>query len=262
MPHASPVVADAVQPMSSVTELLVRAIESADLATEPFEHIYMPTIFRPPFYERLLDAIPGKARFKELRHRDALRDDGSSTRLRMYLYPEHLWSLPPAQRAVWMDVSRALRSTALQDAFKRKFQNALETRFGRSIDMLSFYPIPILVCDEPGYRIGIHTDVLSKVITVQFYLPRGLQQRHMGTIFHHGREGEAAARTKTMPFAPGSGYAFAVVQRESWHSVAKTTEADGDRYSIMLTYYVQDGRHWLKRRYDRFRTFLGFGPKN
>jgi hypothetical protein len=30
----------------------------------------------------------------------------------------------------------------------------------------------------------------------------------------------------------------------------------------MLTYYVQDSpKDWWKRRYDRFRSFLGFGPK-
>jgi hypothetical protein len=170
--------------------------------------------------------------------------------------------LPAEQRAMWTAVSRTLRSQALQDAFKEKFRHSLETRFGCSIDQLDFYPIPILVRDQPGYRIGIHADVPAKAITVQFYLPRDSAQRHLGTVFHHGRSGPDAERTVAMDFMPASGYAFAVVEKESWHSVRQTTEADGERVSIMLTYYVQDTpRAWFKRRWDRFRSFFGVGPK-
>ena len=57
--------------------------------------------------------------------------------------------LPAAQRAVWRQMSRALRSRALQEIFKRKFRGALERRFGRSIDRLSFYPVPILLRTSP-----------------------------------------------------------------------------------------------------------------
>lgn len=241
---------------------LAAAVAASTVATSPCEHLYMRGVFSPRFYEKLLALMPARERFHDLRHKDAMRADGSSSRLRMYLYPEHLWRLPPEQRALWRSVSDALRSPALQTAFKQKFRKSLETRFGRSIDQLDFYPIPILVCDLPGYCIGIHADVPAKAITVQFYLPKDTSQRHLGTVFHYGRSGEDAERTVAMDFMPASGYSFAVVETESWHSVRRTTEADGDRYSIMLTYYVQDSpKDWWKRRYDRFRSFLGFGPK-
>lgn len=88
---------------------------------------------------------------------------------------------------------RDARSRSLRDAFKQKFRQSLETRLGRPIDQLDFYPIPILVRYQPGYRIGIHADVPAKAITVQFYLPSDNSQRHLGTMFHHGR----AARTRS-----------------------------------------------------------------
>src|SRR5262249_2337513 len=124
---------------------------------------------------------------------------------------------------------------------KRKFRAALERRFGRGIERLSFYPVPMLLRDLSGYRIGIHGDSLGKAITVQFYLPRDDSQAHLGTILHEGRDGEAARRTKTLGFRPASAYAFPVVYHESWHSVATTSAADGERNSLMLTYYVQEG---------------------
>ncbi len=243
-------------------ERMLAAVHDSAPAIVPCEHVYMRDVFSPDFYARLLASIPARDRFHDLRHKDAMRADGSSARLRMYLYPEQLWRLPANQRALWTAVSRTLRSRALQDAFKRKFRQSLETRFGRSIDQLDFYPIPILVRDQPGYRIGIHADVPAKAITVQFYLPRDASQRHLGTVFHHGRSGPDAERTVAMDFMPASGYAFAVVEKESWHSVRQTTEADGERASIMLTYYVQDTpKAWIKRRWDRFRSFFGVGPK-
>ena len=243
-------------------ERMHAAIHDSVLATVPCEHVYMRNVFPSDFYARLLASMPARERFHDLRHKDAMRADGSSARLRMYLYPEQLWRLPAAQRAMWAAVSRTLRSRALQDAFKQKFRQSLETRFGRSIDQLNFYPIPILVRDQPGYRIGIHADVPAKAITVQFYLPKDSTQRHLGTVFHHGSSGPDAERTVAMDFLPASGYAFAVVEKASWHSVRQTTEADGERASIMLTYYVQDTpKAWFKRRYDRFRSFFGVGPK-
>lgn len=241
---------------------LLAAVASSVVETSPCEHLYMRNVFAPAFYERLLALIPARERFHDLRHKDAMRADGSSARRRMYLYPEQLWRLPAEQRDMWRSISRVLRSQALQTEFKRKFRQSLETRFGRSIDQLDFYPIPILVCDLPGYQIGIHADVMAKAITVQFYLPKDTSQRHLGTVFHYGRSGPDAERTVAMDFMPASGYAFAVMERESWHSARRTTEADGERWTLMLTYYVQDTpKAWFKRRWDRFRTFFGRGPK-
>ena len=67
---------------------------------------------------------------------------------------------------------RALCSRQLELAFKRKFRRTLEERFGKPAEKIGVYPIPILLRDQPGYRIGIHSDVAKKAVTVQFYLPR------------------------------------------------------------------------------------------
>ena len=62
------------------------------------------------------------------------RKDGSSTRLRMYLYPELLRRLPEEQRDVWTPIAEALCSPELELAFKRKFRRALEERFGKPVE--------------------------------------------------------------------------------------------------------------------------------
>jgi hypothetical protein len=245
-----------------IEQSLIAAVERSELRHRPFDHIYMERVIEPSAYEPLLAAIPERRFYHELSHLDAMRADGSSTRLRMYLYPELLWRLPRDQRQVWTAVARALCSKRLEKAFKRKFHTALEERFRRPLDRISIYPIPILLRDQPGYRIGIHSDALSKAITVQFYLPHDASQRHIGTIFHEGDSGEAAERTTQMLFMPSTGYAFPVSEAKSWHSAATTSDADGERVSMMVTYYAADSLMMaLKYRVRRLGLLLGMRPK-
>lgn len=239
-------------PSLGVQQQLVAAVECAELRDQPFEHIYMDDVLDRETYDTLLEAIPERQHYHQLMHQDAVRQDGSSTRLRMYLYPELLRRLPEGQQRAWMPLAQALCSSELELAFKRKFRHALEERFGKPVERIGVYPIPILLRDQPGYRIGIHSDVKRKAITVQFYLPDNESQRHVGTIFHESNEGPGAERTTHMPFLPSSGYAFPVLLTKSWHSAAATTAQDGERISMMVTYYVADSPlqrlHWKIRR--------------
>jgi hypothetical protein len=227
--------------LPDVALALAAQVEDTALRPTPFQHIYMRDVFPPAYYQQILAQLPSWRRYREFRHRDALQADGHSARRKFYLFPEHIALLPPGQRAFWSQLSLALRSPALEEALKRKFRVALERRFGRSIDRLRFYPVPMLVRDAAGYRIGIHGDSLRKAITVQFYLPADDSQARLGTILHEGRAGEAAQRTTMLPFRPAAAYAFPVVYHESWHSVARLAETEGIRHSLILTYYVQAG---------------------
>lgn len=237
---------------SPVLDQVVAAVDRSELRSIPFDHVYMTSVLDPSFYEALLAGMPDRRFYHELRHQDALRKDGSSTRLRMYLYPELLTRLPERQREVWLPVAEALCSSQLELAFKQKFRRSLEERFGKPAEEIGLYPVPILLRDQPGYRIGIHSDVKKKAITVQFYLPSDERQRHIGTLFHESKSGEGATRTTQMPFMPASGYAFPVALTKSWHSAAATAPGDGERVSMMVTYYVADNParrlYWKARR--------------
>src|SRR5882724_2875158 len=116
-------------PMATPEFDLVRVVDRSPLLDAPFDHIQMENVFPPDFYRQMLNGLPAREKFHQLYHRDALRNDGSSTRLRMYLYRENLWRLPQAQRRIWSKVVAALSSPALELAFKRKFRVALEDRF-------------------------------------------------------------------------------------------------------------------------------------
>ena len=237
---------------------LIVAVERAELRNEPFDHIYMEDVFEPETYASLLSGMPGRRFYHYLKHSDAVRKDGTSTRLRLYLYPEQLKRLPDQQQRVWMPVAVALCSAGLELAFKHKFRSTLEERFNKKVEEIGLYPVPILLRDQPGYRIGIHSDVPTKAITVQYYLPGDESQRHVGTIFHEGKTGKEAERLTRMAFMPATGYAFPVSRAKSWHSAATVSEADGERVTMMVTYYVADGP-FTRRKYRLRRAMLSFG---
>ena len=246
----------------SIETQLVTAVERSELRHKPFDHIYIEQLLDPETYAALLAAMPDRRFYHDLKHSDAVRKDGTSTRLRMYLYPELLWRLPANLRAIWTPVARALCSRELENAFKRKFRSALEQRFGKPAEKVGLYPVPILLRDQPGYKISIHSDVGKKAITVQFYLPADDSQRHIGTIFHESDKGAGAKKTTQMPFMPSTGYAFPVALTKSWHSAAQTKKADGERVTMMVTYYVAEGlKGLLYRRARRALLSLGLHPE-
>jgi hypothetical protein len=247
---------------SSIKVQMVGAVDRAELRQKPFDHIFMEDVLGPDSYRTLLSSMPERRFYHYLKHRDALRPDGTSTRLRLYLYPELIARLPANSRRIWGPVARALCSKELELAFKHKFREALEQRFKKPVEKIGLYPIPILLRDQPGYRIGIHSDVPTKAITVQFYLPSDESQRGIGTLFHEADKGEGADRITQMPVLPASGYAFPVTQTKSWHSAATLAEADGERITMMVTYYVADSpAKWLKYRLRRFLLNFGWHPE-
>src|SRR4051812_33507410 len=106
---------------ATVEQQLVAAVERASVRKKPFDHVYMEHVLDPETYGALLSALPDRRFYHDLKHRDAVREDGTSTRLRMYLYPELVRRLPSNLRSMWLPVARALCSRELENALKHKF---------------------------------------------------------------------------------------------------------------------------------------------
>lgn len=101
------------------------------------------------------------------------------------------------------------------------------------------YPRAALIRDEPGYAISIHTDSIKKAATLQIYLASDDHAPHIGCKFYglgNGDVGKPPRPGTSVPYLPGSGYFFARTEN-SWHGVARTTESDGVRNSLMIVYY-------------------------
>ncbi len=237
---------------------VVAAIDAGRAEERPFFHLEFDRVFPDDVYARMMAAMPVGDDYRPLPGRNGgnLRADGSSTRIKIDLFPEYIRHLAPEKLPVWDMVGRALCSGEVQAAFMRRLAPGLERRFGKNFASVGMYPIPVLTRDTPGYVITPHTDTRWKGITVQFYLPRDASASHIGTVFHDRLPDGSLPKVSRMKFVPNSGYAFAVGDN-TWHS-ADTVGAEVDtRDSILLTYFVDSGLlRLLRNRGKRIGNFL------
>lgn len=246
------------QAVERLIDHLVARADAAPAAAAPFYHLKFTDVFPADVYATMLREMPETDDYRALRGRGNgnMRADGTATRVKIDLFPEYLRHMQPARRAVWNGVGKALCSTGLRDAFRRRLAPWLKQRFGADHDDIGMYPVPTLTRDGPGYKIGIHPDTHWKGITVQLYLPRDRSITHIGTVFHDRAPDGNFRRAGQMEFAPNSGYAFAVGDN-TFHSVDPVgTEVD-TRDSILLTYFVDAGAlRFLRNRGKRIGNFI------
>jgi hypothetical protein len=244
--------------VNALVEAVVANIEAGRAVERPFFHLQFDRVFPDDIYARMIAAMPAAADYRALpgRNNGNIRPDGTSTRVKIDLFPEYLRHLTPDKLGIWDVVGRALCSKEVQAAFVQRLAPGLERRFGKDYAAVGMYPIPVLTRDVPGYRITPHTDTRWKGITVQLYLPRDASVTHIGTIFHERLADGSLPKTAQMKFAPNTGYAFAVGDN-TWHSADPVGPEVETRDSILHTYFVDAGLlRILRNRGKRIGNFL------
>ena len=241
------------QSLASLVGRIVAAIDAADAIGHPFPHLQFRDFFPDALYPDLLAQLPSAGDYRPMSGRSKTSD---SSRVKMDLFPEHIRHLPASKRRIWSLVGRALCSRQVGEAFRRKLLPGLRARFGELAPSIGFYPIPVLTRDVSGYQIGVHPDTHWKGLTVQIYLPEDSSIEDVGTLFHSGSKGAGFRREKQIPFAPNSGYAFAVGE-DTFHSVDPVGDHVTTRDSILLTYFVdQSLLQILRNRFKRLGNLI------
>jgi hypothetical protein len=244
--------------VQQLTDYVVASIDAAKQEEKPFFHLEFDRVFPEDVYATMIRLMPVAADYRPLPGRGGgnLLPDGTSTRVKIDLFPEYTRHLRGEKRELWDLVGRALCSQAVQSAFMRRLAPGLERRFGKDHADVGMYPIPVLTRDIPGYRITPHTDTHWKGITVQLYLPPDASATHIGTIFHDVLPDGSMPKAAQMKFAPNSGYAFAVGDN-TWHSADPVGGEVKTRDSILLTYFVDAGLlRFLRNRGKRVGNFV------
>ena len=246
----------------NIVRHMVERIDAAAAAEVPFYHLVLDGFFPAEIYQEMVDRMPTSDSFRALpgRNNYNIRSDGTSTRVKIDLFPEYLRHMDGVQKELWNSVGRALCAPAVKAAFIRRLAPGLKRRFGDAYPSVGMFPIPMLTRDTDGYRIPEHTDTRWKGITVQLYLPRDESQNGIGTVFSERLADGSFRRVTQMAFVPNHGYAFAVGDN-TWHSVDAIGRQPKPRDSILHTYFVDDTvykkfRNRGKRVGNFFRTEL------
>ena len=229
--------------VKNLIDFMVESAQAARADDTPFHHLRFDRVFPDAFYMAMLEAMPDESDYRAMSGKSKIgssRADGKPTRTKIDLFPEYIRHLAPEKRGIWDAVGCVLRSKQLEMVFIQRLAPGLKQRFGANFAKVQMYPVPILTRDIPGYRVFKHTDSLWKGITVQLYLPPDNSATHIGTIFHELLPDGRKPKKTQMPFAPNTGYAFAVGD-DTWHSADPVGPEVKTRDSILLTYFVDAG---------------------
>ena len=114
-------------PTRDLVDHVVGAVEAARALQQPFLHLQFERVFPPDVYAEMLRAMPVAADYRPLpgRHNENLREDGTSTRVKIDLFPEYIRHLPADKREIWDLVGRGLCSSEVQAAFMRRLTPGL-----------------------------------------------------------------------------------------------------------------------------------------
>jgi GT2 family glycosyltransferase len=246
------------QSTQAILERLIKKISEAPIDQLPSENIYIEDVFEHALYAQILKRLPRDADYDDISHPDAVTPQGIITRKFLDLSDTTIERLAPANRNFWHQMKSILSSEELLDAIVQKFGTTIEARFGKGCPRLSL--VPVFYRDYPGYRISIHPDSVTKVATLQFYLPADDAQVHLGTTFHL-KNGTKFEEYKTNPFKPNSAYAF-VRTNSSWHSVKPIAADEKIRNSLALTVFIEGQEVTAKAR-DKslFEKTLNLGKR-
>src|SRR5580700_11211684 len=115
---------DAVNRASQVRALIdavVANVQAARAVEKPFYHLELDRVFPDDVYARMIAEMPKAADYRPLPGRGGgnIREDGSSTRVKIDLFPEYIRHLSEEKRAIWEVVGRALCSAEVQAAISR-----------------------------------------------------------------------------------------------------------------------------------------------
>lgn len=245
--------------VDALIEKVIGSVRNARTGETPFFHLRLEHFFPDDLYGAMLRVMPMSSDYRAMPEpsKGNGRTDEEPTRTKIDLFPEYIRHFPPQKRAIWDVVGRALCSKELASAFAQQLEPGLRRRFGENFARVRMYPLPILTRDIPGYLKGPHTDSRWKGMTVQLYLPPDASTTHIGTVFHERPllDGTLPNR-KQVPFAPNSGYAFAV-GNDTWHSVDPVGPEVNTRDSILLTYFVDAGAFkFVRNRGRRIGNFM------
>src|ERR1700722_8648249 len=105
----------------SLIDAVVANVGAARVVEKPFYHLEFDRVFPDDVYARMIAAMPKAADYRPLPGRGGgnLREDGTSTRVKIDLFPEYIRHLNEDKRPIWDVVGRALCSAELQEAIAR-----------------------------------------------------------------------------------------------------------------------------------------------
>jgi len=237
--------------------------EAADIERSPFPHLIISDFFPQDVFEKILSFNPFKGNEGvEWLEKRASKEVSSRTpyhaRKQINFHVGQPFEAAPDATAFWKEITDCfLADDWFPRLVYRKYDDFFRLRFGDLVDEADFFSHfrreLFLQRHEPGYYIGPHTDIPTRVFTCIFayadrpgferygtelLAPRDRMQRCWGSD-HYGPENFQVK--KIAPYSPNNFLLF-FKTRHSFHSVAAIDDlVPNQRYGMQFQFYEPSG---------------------
>lgn len=219
---------------------------NAEVKTWPFPHFYVPDIFPPALYPRLIDQLPENGAYTPMDEYGTTRRGGYKERMILSLGEDN-----PGVPPLWREVGEWMLGSRFAKAMLNKFRPFITRQWGDALTTKRLTKDARLVRDFTNYALPPHTDMPEKVLAFLFYLPRDATDAHLGTSAyvpndpdfrcpggpHHPRE--AFTRVTTAPYLPNSLFGF-IRTDNAFHGVEPVTDTGVQRDLLLYNLYLVD----------------------
>lgn len=220
-----------------------KAIQNAELVSEPFPYIYISKVLPDDFYVELLNKLPPDADYD-------VYSAPYEQRHYIQLSPSRTEKLSAEVSGFWKEFEAWIHSQEFLDVLVKKFGKRLQVnhkyrendlvKHSVSDDRVRVSPRSLLVRDYENFALGPHTDSESKFIVGAFYFPKDESLREFGTSIYTPKDKSLTSwpsphlkhenfdLTKTFENQPNTMLVFMKTDH-SWHGVERKQHSNVGR---------------------------------
>ena len=245
--------------LESLRQHIERSFETASVETSPFPHLIIEDFFPEDVYRQILDYNPFKTNVgEEWLEKGKSAQVSSRTpyyaRKQINFHANQPFNAPEDQREFWDELKGCfLGDNWFPDLVRKKYPEYFRLRFGDLVNDEDFTGLfrreLFLQRHEPGYYIGPHTDIPTRVFTcifafatgsgfeeygTQLLAPKDRMERCWGSDHYSPDKFELK---KLAPYTPNNFLLF-FKTRHSFHSVRDINETvPNQRYGMQFQFY-------------------------
>jgi hypothetical protein len=193
-------------------------LREARVSLDPYPHFCLDNIFPDDYYRALLENLPSSTSYENLYEVTTLKLDHFRHRDQRDMNEGWTKDLPAHQKDFWDDFDSWFLGEEMAQAVLQTFPDQMNARFGAQ-----WPPVSVesqLIRHRPGYFLGPHSDLHTKLVVLLIYLAPDESTSHLGTSLFRPKDPsfscpnsthyqfEDFIKVKTAPYKPNSMLAF------------------------------------------------------
>jgi hypothetical protein len=203
--------------MNPLTHFVSR-LRGAEVLPQPYPHFCLDNVFPDEYYRTLLRNLPASTSYENLYEVTTLKLDHFRHRDQRDMNDGWTDALPSHQKEFWDSFDSWFLGDEMAGAVLLTFPDQMRERFGEQWPSVSVESQ--LIRHRPGYFLGPHSDLHTKLVVLLIYLAPDESKAHLGTSLYRPKDPgfscpnsthyqfEDFIKVKTAAYKPNSLLAF------------------------------------------------------